>query len=75
MSVFSFPAGMSPDVLLRPGFQGDAISAPNPSKPPAPRLRRRTRDAEGQFKPDDPTTPQDEAWEVLPENESDNTSP
>lgn len=63
MSVFSFPAGINPDVLLRPGFQGEAASAPTPAKLPAPKLRRRARDAEGQFKPDDPATPQDEAWE------------
>ena len=63
MSVFSFPAGINPDVLLRPGFQGEAASAPTPTKPPTPKLKRRARDAEGQFKPDDPATPQDEAWE------------
>lgn len=75
MSVFSFPAGISPDVLLRPGFQGEATSAPNPSKLPTPRFKRRARDAEGQFRPDDPATPQDEAWEASLENGSTNTSP
>ena len=69
MSVFSFPAGINPDVLLRPGFQGEAASAPTPTKPPAPKLKRRARDAEGQFKPDDPATPQDEAWEGSPSTE------
>jgi hypothetical protein len=61
----SFSVGVDPVLVLAQQAadieKGSASIAP--TKPPTPKLRRRARDAEGQFKPDDPATPQDEAWE------------
>lgn len=66
MSVFSFPAGVNPDVLLRPLFvrdQEDQVNdSPLPSAP-AKLCLRRARTPEGQFQPDNPATPENEAWQ------------
>lgn len=67
----SFSVGVDPVLVLAQQAadieKGSASIAP--TKPPTPKLRRRARDAEGQFKPDDPATPQDEAWEDLTNSE------
>lgn len=71
MSVFSFPSGVNPDILLRPDLQQDQESPP-PQPPPQARpslkLRsRRARDNEGQFQGDNLATPENEAWEDVPD--------
>lgn len=73
----SFSVGVDPVLVLAQqaaDIEKGSTSAAS-LKPSTPKLKRRARDAEGQFRPDDPATPQDEAWEASLENGSTNTSP
>lgn len=47
------------EALLDPVFVKELSEAPAPKKT----IRKRARKADGSFKADDPTTPQNEAWE------------
>jgi len=47
------------EALLDPVFVKELSEVPAPKKT----IRKRARKADGSFKADDPTTPQNEAWE------------
>lgn len=67
---FSVPPGMTLEQMLRvmavtePAVTGEAPTEVAVVIDPEPKPRKRARDASGRLKGDDPTTPQDEAWEA-----------